>query len=39
VQIQDGAAAGLRPGDFVEVDIMGSDEHDLYGLVAGESEA
>ncbi len=34
VQIQDGAEAGLRPGQFVEVDIMGSDEHDLYGLVA-----
>ncbi|MDH5823434.1 30S ribosomal protein S12 methylthiotransferase RimO [Luteimonas sp. RD2P54] len=34
VQIQDGAAAGLQPGQFVEVRIMGSDEHDLYGEVA-----
>ncbi|MCK7594133.1 30S ribosomal protein S12 methylthiotransferase RimO [Pseudomarimonas salicorniae] len=34
VQIQDGAEHGLRPGDFVNVRIMGSDEHDLYGLVA-----
>jgi ribosomal protein S12 methylthiotransferase len=33
VQIQDGAAAGLRPGQFVDVRIMGSDEHDLYGEV------
>ena len=33
VQIQDGAAAGLKPGDFCEVRIMGSDEHDLFGLV------
>jgi ribosomal protein S12 methylthiotransferase len=37
VQIQDGAAAGLKPGDFCEVRIMGSDEHDLFGLV-GEGE-
>ncbi len=35
VQIQDGAAAGLRPGDFADVGILGSDEHDLYGEVAG----
>ena len=34
VQVQDGAEHGLKPGDFVEVTIMGSDEHDLYGLVA-----
>jgi ribosomal protein S12 methylthiotransferase len=34
VQIQDGAAAGLRPGQFVDVAILGSDEHDLYGEVA-----
>jgi ribosomal protein S12 methylthiotransferase len=34
VQIQNGAAAGLRPGDFVDVEILGSDEHDLYGEVA-----
>ena len=34
VQIQDGRDAGLRPGEFVDVEIMGSDEHDLYGEVA-----
>jgi len=34
VQIQDGREAGLQPGDFVDVAIMGSDEHDLYGEVA-----
>jgi ribosomal protein S12 methylthiotransferase len=34
VHVQDGAAAGLAPGDFVDVEIMGSDEHDLYGEVA-----
>ncbi|HVI26745.1 MAG TPA: 30S ribosomal protein S12 methylthiotransferase RimO [Xanthomonadaceae bacterium] len=34
VQIQDGAAAGLQPGQFVDVEILGSDEHDLYGEVA-----
>jgi len=33
VQIQDGEAAGLKPGDIVDVRIMGSDEHDLFGLV------
>ena len=33
VQIQDGEAAGLKPGDFCDVHIMGSDEHDLFGLV------
>ncbi len=33
VQIQDGEAAGLKPGQFVDVTIMGSDEHDLFGLV------
>jgi ribosomal protein S12 methylthiotransferase len=33
VQIQDGREAGLRPGEFVDVEIMGSDEHDLYGEV------
>jgi ribosomal protein S12 methylthiotransferase len=31
VQIQDGRDAGLQPGDFADVRIMGSDEHDLYG--------
>ena len=35
VQVQDGAIAGLRPGQFVDVRIMGSDEHDLYGEVEG----
>jgi ribosomal protein S12 methylthiotransferase len=34
VQVQDGRDAGLHPGDFVEVQILGSDEHDLYGEVA-----
>ncbi len=34
VQVQDGRDAGLKPGDFVDVEIMGSDEHDLYGEVA-----
>ena len=34
VQIQDGRDAGLRPGEFVDVQIMGSDEHDLFGEVA-----
>ncbi len=33
VQIQDGAEAGLVPGQFAQVHIMGSDEHDLYGCV------
>ncbi|MCC7095617.1 MAG: 30S ribosomal protein S12 methylthiotransferase RimO [Thermomonas sp.] len=33
VQIQDGRDAGLRVGEFVQVRIMGSDEHDLYGEV------
>jgi ribosomal protein S12 methylthiotransferase len=36
VQIQDGAEHGLQPGQFVDVRIMGSDEHDLFGLVADE---
>ena len=31
VQIQNGLEAGLHPGQFVDVQIMGSDEHDLYG--------
>ncbi len=31
VQIQNGLEAGLQPGQFVDVEIMGSDEHDLYG--------
>jgi len=33
VQIQDGREAGLKPGEFVDVEILGSDEHDLYGEV------
>ncbi len=32
VQIQDGAEAGLRVGEFARVRIMGSDEHDLYAV-------
>ncbi len=31
VQIQNGREFGLKPGDFASVEIMGSDEHDLYG--------
>jgi ribosomal protein S12 methylthiotransferase len=38
VQIQDGAAAGLKPGDFCEVRIMGSDEHDLFGMVGDDED-
>ena len=38
VQIQDGAEAGLQPGQFVDVRIMGADEHDLFGLVDGQVE-
>ena len=34
VQIQNGFMAGLKPGEFVDVEIMGSDEHDLFGEVA-----
>ncbi|MCL6618335.1 MAG: 30S ribosomal protein S12 methylthiotransferase RimO [Thermomonas hydrothermalis] len=34
VQIQDGRASGLKPGEFARVRILGSDEHDLYGEVA-----
>jgi ribosomal protein S12 methylthiotransferase len=37
VQIQDGRDAGLRPGDFAQVTIMGSDEHDLYGEAGWEA--
>ncbi|GAB2618855.1 30S ribosomal protein S12 methylthiotransferase RimO [Novilysobacter erysipheiresistens] len=36
VQIQNGYFAGLKPGDFCDVEIMGSDEHDLFGEVAFE---
>jgi ribosomal protein S12 methylthiotransferase len=31
VQIQNGLEARLAPGQFVDVEILGSDEHDLYG--------
>ena len=31
VQVQDGREAGLQPGQIVDVEILGSDEHDLYG--------
>ncbi|MGY4516022.1 30S ribosomal protein S12 methylthiotransferase RimO [Lysobacter sp. HA18] len=31
VQIQNGGELGLKPGQFVDVEIMGSDEHDLFG--------
>jgi ribosomal protein S12 methylthiotransferase len=37
VQIQDGERAGLKPGQFVDVTIMGADEHDLFALVDPES--
>ena len=33
VQIQNGEETGLKVGQFVDVTIMGSDEHDLFGLV------
>jgi len=33
VQVQDGREAGLVPGEFADIRIMGSDEHDLYGEV------
>ena len=33
VQVQDGREAGLQPGEFAMVRIMGNDEHDLYGEV------
>ncbi len=39
VQIQDGFASGLLPGDFADVRIMGSDEHDLFGLVEADADA
>jgi ribosomal protein S12 methylthiotransferase len=31
VQVQNGRESGLKPGDFASVQILGSDEHDLYG--------
>lgn len=39
VQIQNGATMGLAPGQFVDVEIMGSDEHDLYGEALPERAA
>jgi ribosomal protein S12 methylthiotransferase len=33
VQVQNGRDAGLQPGDFADIEILGSDEHDLYGEV------
>ena len=33
VQIQDGERMALKPGQFVDVTIMGADEHDLFALV------
>ena len=33
VQIQDGERMGLKPGQFIDVTIMGADEHDLFALV------
>jgi ribosomal protein S12 methylthiotransferase len=38
VQVQDGAAMGLKPGDFVDVRIMGADEHDLYALAGADPD-
>jgi len=32
-QVQGGRETGLQPGDFADVRIPGSDEHDLYGEV------
>lgn len=37
VQIQDGERAGLKPGQFVDVTIMGADDHDLFALVDPEN--
>jgi ribosomal protein S12 methylthiotransferase len=37
VQIQDGERMGLKAGQFVEVNIMGADEHDLFALVDPEN--
>ena len=38
VQIQDGEAAGLKPGAWADVRIMGADEHDLFGLVGDDED-
>ncbi len=37
VQIQDGERSGLKPGQFVDVTVMGADEHDLFALVDPEN--
>ncbi|MFC4728216.1 30S ribosomal protein S12 methylthiotransferase RimO [Coralloluteibacterium thermophilus] len=39
VQIQDGYEAGLQPGQFAEVTMMGADEHDLFAVVDPDYEA
>ena len=39
VQVQNGFEAGLAPGQFVDVEILGSDEHDLYGEALVEAMA
>jgi len=39
VQIQNGLDAGLSAGQFVDVEILGSDEHDLYGEAVVEATA
>jgi ribosomal protein S12 methylthiotransferase len=38
VQVQDGAARGLKPGQFAEVRILGADEHDLYALAGDDPD-
>jgi ribosomal protein S12 methylthiotransferase len=38
VQVQDGAAMGLKPGQFADVRIMGADEHDLYALAGADPD-
>jgi len=39
VQVQNGREAGCRPGQFIDVEILGSDEHDLYGEALVEATA
>jgi ribosomal protein S12 methylthiotransferase len=38
VQVQDGAATGLKPGSFAQVRILGADEHDLYALAGDDPD-
>jgi ribosomal protein S12 methylthiotransferase len=38
VQVQDGAAMGLKPGSFAQVRILGADEHDLYALAGDDPD-